>query len=53
MVWPFLYASKSPKMNLEHQLPLSGIKLFQTSHDTDLNIIPFQEISIKLFIVPF
>lgn len=50
MIWPFLYASKSPNMNIKHQLPLSDIRLLLTSHDTDINITPFQEISIKLFI---
>lgn len=34
MVWPFLHACKSPTDNIEHQLPLSGIKLLLTGHDT-------------------
>jgi hypothetical protein len=53
MVWPLLYAGKSSNINIEHQLPLSGSKLLPTSHETDLNITPFQEISIIHFIFVF
>ena len=53
MVWPFLYAGKSPNMNIKYQRPLSGIKLLITNNDADLIITPFQEISVKLFIFVF